>query len=239
MEAAVFFFGNHAVWRVNISSRGTEMTKKTEEVIELKKIEIAYLPLVLTGDSPLIVHAWGDKAKREILDKQMKKAKTAKEARNPIADVINSLYWLENKPEEMTEEAFFKAIKKGARFGFPSTAFKAAAVSAGYRAGVIKNKVGAFAAFHIDGEFVEIIGKPEPREDMVRLAGPGGVADIRFRGMFQVWKAALNIKYCPNLISAEILINLFNLGGFSCGIGEWRVEKGGEFGMFHVQTEKK
>jgi hypothetical protein len=148
------------------------MTKKTEEVIELKKIEIAYLPLMLVGDSPLIVHAWGNKAKQEMLDKQMKKAKAVKEAKNPIADVINSLYWLEGKPEEMTEEAFVGAIKKGAKFGFRSTAFKEAAVSAGYRAGVIKNKVSAYAAFHIDGELVEIIGTPEPREDMVRLAGP-------------------------------------------------------------------
>jgi hypothetical protein len=212
------------------------MTKKTEEVVELKKIEISYLPLTIVGDSPLIVHAWDKKAKREILDKQMKKAKAVKEARNPIADVINSLYWLEGEPKEMTEESFVAAIKNGAKFGFRSTAFKEAAVSAGYRAGVIKNKVSAYAAFHIDGEFVEIAGKPEPREDMVRLAGPGGVADIRFRGMFKEWKAMVNIKYCPNLISAEILINLFNLGGFSCGVGEWRVEKGGEFGMFHVQT---
>jgi hypothetical protein len=213
------------------------MTKKTEEVVELKKIEISYLPLTLIGDTPLIVHAWGHKAKQEMLDKQMKKAKAVKEARNPIADVINSLYWLEGKPEEMTEEAFVGAIKKGAKFGFRSVAFKEAAVSAGYRAGVTKNKVGLYASFHLDGEFVEITGKPEPREDMVRLAGPGGVADIRFRAMFREWKAALNIRYCPALISAEILINLFNLGGFCCGVGEWRIEKGGENGAFHVQVK--
>lgn len=33
---------------------------------------------------------------------------------------------------------------------------------------------------------------------------------------------------------ADSLEQLINLGGFGCGIGCWRVEKGGQFGMFHV-----
>jgi hypothetical protein len=212
------------------------MTKKTEEVVELKKIEISYLPLMVVGDTPLIVHAWGHKAKQEMLDKQMKKAKAVKEARNPIADVINSLYWLEGKPEEMTEEAFVGAINAGAKFGFPSIAFKKAAVSAGYRAGILKNKVSVLATFHINDQYAQIIGRPEPREDMVRLSGPGGVANIRFRAEFKKWRTTLNIKYAPALISAEQIVNLFNLAGFSVGIGEWRIEKEGSNGTFHVES---
>jgi len=213
--------------------------KKEEEVVVLKELKVEPLTLTVKGDSPLIVHAWGEKARREMLDKQMKKAKAVKEAKSPIADVINSLYWIDGKPKEMTEDAFFKAVKGGARFGFPAKAFKAAAVSAGYRAGTIKNKVTMFAAFHIRGELTEIIGKPQPREDMVRLAGPSGVADIRFRGEFLEWKAVLNLTFCPDLISLEQIVNLFNLGGYCCGVGEMRVEKGGENGMFHIMTKNE
>jgi len=213
--------------------------KKEEEVVTLKELKIEPLTLTVKGDSPLVVHAWGEKARREMLDKQMRKAKSVKEARNPSADVISSLYWLSNKPKEMTEDAFIDAIKKGARFGFPAKAFKAAAVSAGYRTGTIKNKVTMYAAFHIQGELVEIIGKPEPREDMVRLAGPSGVADIRFRGQFPEWKGVLNLTFCPDLISLEQIVNLFNLGGYCCGVGEMRVEKGGECGMFHVMCKNE
>lgn len=211
------------------------MTKKQSEatVVEIPAINIQTAAIRLVGDSPLIVHKWSEKAKKEILDKQMKKAKTkGHDVKDPVRDFIDSVYWLEGEPEEKTEAGFARAIQNGARFGFPSVAFKAAAVAAGYRAGVTKNMVSMNAAFHIDGEFVEISGVPQMREDMVRVGM--GVADIRYRGEFTNWSATFSVRYNASAISLEQLVNLFNLGGFACGVGEWRAEKGGTFGMFHV-----
>lgn len=208
------------------------MAKTQEANITIPAIDIQYATLHLVGDSPLIVHKWSEKAKKEILDKQMKKAKAGKAAKNPVEDFISSLYWLDGEPEEKTEEGFEAAIQNGARFGFPAVAFKASAVAAGYRAGVTKNLVSMNAAFHIDGEFVQINGVPEMREDMVRVGM--GTADIRYRGEFKEWTADVTAKFNASVISLEMLANLFNLGGFSCGIGEWRPEKGGAYGMYHV-----
>lgn len=209
------------------------MAKENEKVIAIPPINIQRATIRLIGDSPLIVHKWSEKAKKEILDKQMKKAKNkGHDTKNPVSDFIESMYWLEGEPEEKTEEGFAKAIQNGARFGFPSVAFKASAVAAGFRAGVTKNMVSMNAAFHIDGEFVEIKGTPDMREDMVRVGM--GVADIRYRGEFKTWSAEFVVKYNASEISFEQIANLFNLGGFACGIGEWRVEKGGTYGMYHV-----
>ena len=211
------------------------MIKKATDRAEIiiPAINLQYADITVAGDSPLIVHKWSEKAKKEILDKQMKKAKTrGHDAKDPVRDFIESLYWLDGEPEEKTEEGFAQAIQNGARFGFPSVAFKASAVAAGYRSGVTKDKVSMNAAFHIDGEMVEINGIPEMREDMVRVGM--GTADIRYRGMFSEWSAAFRVKYNASAISLEQLVNLFNLGGFACGIGEWRAEKGGAFGSYHV-----
>lgn len=212
-------------------------TKKTTETIEVSipAIDIRTATIKVEGDSPLIVHKWSEKAKKEILDKQMKKAKTkGHDVKDPVRDFIDSLYWLEGEPEEKTEDGFAKAIQSGAKFGFPSVAFKAAAVAAGYRSGITPNKVSMNAAFHIDGEFVEINGTPDMREDMVRVGGISRAADIRYRGEFKEWSATFTVKYNAAVISLEQLANLFNLGGFACGLGEWRPEKGGAFGMFHI-----
>jgi hypothetical protein len=211
------------------------MIKKATDRAEIiiPAINIQYADITVAGDSPLIVHKWSEKAKKEILDKQMKKAKTrGHDAKDPVRDFIESLYWLDGEPEEKTEEGFASAIQNGARFGFPSVAFKASAVAAGYRSGVTKDKVSMNAAFHIDVEMVEINGIPEMREDMVRVGM--GTADIRYRGMFSEWSATFRVKYNASAISLEQLVNLFNLGGFACGIGEWRAEKGGAFGSYHV-----
>jgi hypothetical protein len=216
-----------------------DMKKSVEkvEIVELKPIDIGRIPITLEGDTPLIVHAWSEKAKKMMLEKQMKKASTGREARDPVREFIESLYWLTEKPETPDEKGFEKALKKGAKFGFPSIAFKAAAVSGGYRAGMTKDKVSANGAFHIADEFVEIHGVPEMREDMVRLSGLGSPADLRYRGEFKQWRAVIEVQYNKAAISAEQVINLFSVGGFASGVGEHRPEKGGVNGRFHVKTD--
>ena len=89
-------------------------------------------------------------------------------------------------------------------------------------------------AFHIDGDFVEIKGSiPQMREDMVRVSN--GEPDIRYRGEFTKWEAFITVKYNAGVLSEAQVVNLFNVGGFACGVGEWRPEKGGSFGMYHVE----
>ena len=96
-------------------------------------------------------------------------------------------------------------------------------------------------AFHIladEGQLVRIVGKPRMHESMVRVGN--GVADIRYRAEFPKWSAELTIRYNAAVISAEQVVNLLQLGGFSCGIGEMRPEKTNfSHGLFHVEVNGK
>lgn len=214
---------------------------KTIETIEIKPIEIRKTTIRIVGDTPLIMHAWSEKAKREILDKQMKKTKSsAREAKNPVEDFIRSMYWLTPMPEEMSQDGFEEAIEKGARFGFPVTGFKQAAISAAYRMGWAKDKVSMRGAFFIDGDDNQMLeihsDTPVIREDMVKVGM--GTADIRFRGEFRNWYADLTISYNANgQYTLEQIVNIINAGGYVCGVGEWRPERDGQYGMFHVASE--
>lgn len=222
--------------------------KATEEqvmTIELPKMNIGMLTVEIVGDSPLIVHRWTTKAKKEILDKQMKKATNGKNAKNPIRDFLDALYWLDDNGNEMETpaeldgvtvdtppEGIMKVLAAG-KFGFPAKAFKACALDAGYQQGVIAKKTTARGAFHVLGEFAVIEGLPDMREDMVQVGGISKVADIRYRPEFKQWKTTLTIRYNKQAISAEQIINLLNYGGFSNGVGEWRPSRDGSFGTFH------
>lgn len=190
-----------------------------EQSVEVPRIEIIRTAITLVGDSPLIMHKWSEKAKKEMLDKQMKVAKTAKEAKNPEKDYADSIY---HHP-------------KGG-YGFPSVAFKNAAVSACRFTDGTKMTV-ARGAFHVEGEFVPIKGEPIPREDMVRIGM--GTADIRYRAEFTNWQAEVTLAFNKHVLSIEQIVNLFNLAGFGVGVGEWRPEKNGQFGRFHVATGGK
>lgn len=184
--------------------------------ISIPRIDVRQLEVSLVGDSPLICHRWSEKAKQQMLDKQMKKAKTAKVAKDPDEDFRASLY---EHPE--------------GGFGFPCVAFKAAAVSACRFSDGIK-MTEARGAFHVVGELARIEGTPTMREDMVRIAM--GTADIRHRGEFKTWRTTLRIAYNASVFSPEQIINLLNLAGFGVGVGEWRPEKDGSYGRFHVAT---
>ena len=89
------------------------MATKNNETVSIPAINIQYATITVVGDSPLIVHKWSEKAKKEILDKQMKRAKTkGHDAKDPVLDFIDSLYWLDGEPEEKTEEGFAKARRR-------------------------------------------------------------------------------------------------------------------------------
>lgn len=191
--------------------------KKPDVAIELPALALRVMDVTLIGDSPLICHAWSHKAKQQMLAKQMKKAKTGKEAKSPEQDYHDSLYHL-----------------PGGGYGFPAVAFKAAAVGACRYADGVK-MTEARGAFHILGEMVRIDGEPTMREDMVRVGM--GTADIRYRGEFRSWRVTLQVRFNQNALSAEQIINLLNTAGFGVGVGEWRPEKNGSYGMFHVATE--
>jgi hypothetical protein len=186
------------------------------QAIELPRIDLRLMQILLIGDSPLICHAWSSKAKEMMLAKQMKKARLPKTAKDPEQDYQDSLYKLD-----------------GGGYGFPAAAFKSAAVSACRFADGVR-MTEARGAFHIIGEMVKIKGEPSLREDMVRVGM--GTADIRYRGEFKQWSADLVVRFSANALSAEQIVNLFNTAGFGVGVGEWRPEKNGSYGMFHVAT---
>ena len=216
------------------------MAKNTETTIAITPLDIKSVKIRIVGDTPLIVHAWSDKAKKMMLDAQMGVTKTkAKDKKDPFDDFINSMYWIAEKPEESTPAAFANAVSNGAKWGFPVGAIKQAANSAAYRLKWVKNQMELRGSYFLKSEYGflgEIKGCiPEIREDMVRVGM--GTADIRYRAEYKNWYMDFDLEYnASGGMTLEQIINCINAGGYCCGLGEWRPEKDGDFGRFHVET---
>jgi len=195
-------------------------SKVPKQVVRVPAIDVRTMTIRLTGDTPLLCNKFSTKAKTQISDKQQKKAKQARAAKNP---------------EECFRDSLYPMPGKKGKYGFPASGFKKSAVdSCSFVEGIFKSV--AKGAFHVVGNLIEIEGpKPEMQEDIVRI-GPVGrkVADIRYRGVFKDWSVRLLIRYNANVISPEQIVNLFNVAGFSVGVGEWRPQRDGSNGTFHV-----
>lgn len=196
-----------------------------QEEIKIGGISIETFQLTLQGTSPLIVHKFSQRAQDAMLAKQMKTAiKTpGKEAKDPQRDYEESLY-----------------VLKDGRYGFPISGFKNAAVDAcSFMDGMKKTVMRG--AFHLIDEhegLAVIDAVPHIRKDNVRVGM--GTADIRYRGEFPVgWTTTLTIKYNKNAVSISQIVQLFNAAGFGIGVGDWRPQKDGSYGMFEVVSQKQ
>lgn len=227
------------------------MATKTEGIqVNIPSPDFETIQLTIVGDTPLIVHNFSNKARRQMLEVQQGKTPTKKrEPKIPVNDFMGSLHWLTPEPalgkdDVEAEQIWFDAVKSGAKFGFPTNGIKAAAAITPKRTGLKIDGTDMKASFFISGatdastfEMAEIVGPtPEMRQDMVRLNGK--TADIRFRAEFKVWEIPLLVKINKHgLLTIEQVVNAINTAGFAVGIGEWRPGRGGQFGTFHVRTE--
>lgn len=236
-----------------------ENKQGTVQHITIRRFPIHRAKIKLVGDTPLLVHAWSEKAKKAMLEAQQdpdpKKGKgkgKKHEIRDPYDDFINAAYWITDKPdvagkpEDEQHKIFMNAWSKGAKFGFPTIAFKKAAIMAAWSAGLITSQPFMRRLFHVRAvngshvnssqelAIIETKEAPVNCEDMVKV-GPSKVADLRYRPAFKDWSTELEIDLIETgTFKLEDIVNAFELGGFMNGVGEWRIEKDGEFGCFHV-----
>lgn len=193
----------------------------------------------IVGDTPLITHAWSEKARREMLQKQVKATKAGRDVRDPQADFVSSLYEMGN-----------------GNYGFPVTGVKNCILSAAHKdKGIARTSVmaalwlkaemvrvrPALAGAICDMPLVRIYGSaPEMREDMVKIgAGLNKTANLAYRGQFTNWAIRINGRLNTSVVTMEALTFLIQESGLSAGLGEWRNERKGIFGAFHLATAEE
>ena len=111
--------------------------------------------------------------------------------------------------------------------------------AAAYRLGWVKNQMGLRGSYFLKsayGDLAEIEGAvPVMREDLVRVGM--GSADLRYRGEFDNWSMNLVLEYnASGDMTLEQIINVINAGGYVCGLGEWRPERDGDNGRYHIEA---
>jgi len=196
-----------------------------DAAIEITRVSTETLIVPIVGTTPLIMHRFSEKAKRQMLD-NMQGKKSPKQPKDPQAEY---------------EAAFYRL--KDDEYGFPTLAFKSATVGgARFYSGITMTALKQFIRFEgvlgDDGRLLtRIEGEPIMREDVVTVGRNG--SDLRYRPQFTEWRATLEVTYVTSALTRGSVLSLIDAGGMGVGVGEWRPEKDGDFGTYRVDPARE
>lgn len=77
--------------------------------------------------------------------------------------------------------------------------------------------------------------------DVRRVSMKSGYTKVsvpRSRAMIEEWMCEIKFQYEPLIIGPELITEFFERAGVICGIGDYRVEKGGPFGRYTCERVK-
>ena len=188
--------------------------------IHIPEINNQELVVDIIGRTPLLVKRFDEKTQQGIEEAQQGVAKRKKEPR---------------KPEEECERARIKN-EKGHDCIRAIWVKKGMAAMGGYF-GIPRGNIEQ--GVYIVGDLLPIQHsgkKPIMNTARVRV-GMGGMAktSVAYRPEFRDWSVkGVRIGFDASVLTAHQVISLLNHAGGKNGIGEWRPQKGGDYGRFEV-----
>ena len=230
------------------TGRKSRVDLPVESTLSVAPLNVGRMTLTLVGTSPLVVHNFDEKSRREMLESQTGNKKQSKEPRCPMEEYLHAIYWVEGAPpkpsiDEATGVKTFddkevaKALKAG-KFGIPATGFKNAIISACRNTELTMTKMRqtVFVNGTENDDWCIIDSKQLPEMDnrICRLANKTPIE--RFRPKWNSWKTHVKVAWDLGSMSQQELINLIQAAGFYVGVCEGRPEKSAlGWGRFEIQ----
>lgn len=182
------------------------------------------LLMTVIGQTPLFLNRVSEKARRELLLPGGRKTNATKAAtlkHDPLAEFRASPYVLSD-PNAPTLLAV------------PGGAFKGAMATAALDLpGTNRQQIGRLV--RVPTEYVAIYGLPKLHMTITRNADMNHTPDVRTRCCVPQWAAQFEVWYAVPLLKPASIGNLLVTAGSTCGVGDWRPEKGkGDYGCFAV-----
>lgn len=216
-------------------------TKGAKEPVRIRPLNFKRVLITILGLEPLVVHAFGEKARKKMLEGQLQ-GDVEKRKRRVVRDPKN--------PQACYEDAMHVAGgKDGGWHGLPASGFRKAMVSACKVAGFVMTQaklslvVKADGYDRADGTPLVRITKGEPHMDSRPARLDNGQPDIRFRPMWDPgWEANVTVEYDADVFTEEDIANLLERAGRQVGICEGRNDSphscGMGWGSFEIKRGK-
>jgi hypothetical protein len=191
------------------------------ETLRIKPLNFQLTRFTIIGTSPLVVHAFGEKARKQLLDDQiMGDAEKRKRRKNRDPKNLEACY---------RDSMHIAGGKDGGWHGIAASGLRKALISACKVAGFVMTQAKLAIIVKADGydkadstPLVRIT-KGEPHMDVRCARNDNGAPDIRARPMWEPgWEAELTVEYDADVFTKEDIGNLVERAGRQVGICEGR-----------------
>lgn len=196
---------------------------KLEQQITVVEMRRKALEIEVIGTTPMIQHRFSQKARQELLLPKRKANRAAREQslkHDPALEFREGLY--------RTRDA-----SSPSAIHIPGPQLRQAIAAAALDLPGDAKKTELLRWITIEGNLA-LFGLPRLHMSMVRSSGMTRVPDVRTRPVFPEWAFTATIAFPEGRISTESIVALLDAAGQFCGIGDWRPQKGGDFGQFTV-----
>lgn len=200
-----------------IGGNGTKV-KKVEEgrKITIPAVRRGEIEVEIIGETPLIVHRFSDAEQAKIAGGQGHEPKVKKGPRKPREEFDAAMHRLPD-----------------GRHGFPAIGVKKSMILAGMR---YNEAVGTvlYGALRIPGDLLVIESPNEPIMRTDRVVLQGKTSSLAYRPQYWPWRIVVPIRFIMNVVTADEVLNLLQWAGETVGLGDWRLDKKGDFGTWRV-----
>lgn len=195
------------------------MVKETK--VNVMPLSLGTLKLKVVGDTPYMPEPM-DSAVLERYDKKKSKQSYTKDIISEDDKVKEKYYFTEDGKKGIPARAFYNAMIRASSYLFDK------------KDGGMRNiKEGIL----LKGNILPLVYKKEELlEHWGRMSGQTKAPRKILRNAFYDWSVTLEIRYNESQLSPEQIFNILNWAGFHIGVGAFRKEKTGNYGMFHVEV---
>lgn len=194
--------------------------KEKDTIVNFKPLSLGILKLKVVGTSPYMPEPM-DLAVLERYNLIKSKQNFTKDDISEEEKVLAKFYYTADNKYGIPARAFYNAMIRASSYLFD------------LKSGGMRN---VREGITVKGDILPIAYKKiEVRTDWGRTSGMKKSPRKIMRNAFYDWSCDLTIEYNKSNLSAEQIVNILNWAGFHIGVGGFRKEKSGNFGLFEVK----
>lgn len=198
----------------------SQVSMLATKALQARREQVVRLAVRIVGDTPLLMHRWSQKAIMEMVGKMVGQPQPR------LAKDLTEEYEAAGYRNEKGEVAI------------PCRIVKASIVNGAIATAGVVTKADLKRSLRVLGYTSPIVTKrgQEVRPDY-QIADNNGSKDMRARALVPAgYYFDVVLQFSPSILTPDQVIAALEGAGSAIGLCDWRLEKGGDYGAFHVEV---